>query len=97
MITATSSQIAVAREAARIVLSSEVRGRRAQRKAMKNEIAKVSSIATFILLFRLGMFILDWWMSAQKFSPSAVITSDEPWADVDEFEFESSEEPDERD
>jgi hypothetical protein len=95
MITATSSQIVVAREAARKVLSSDVRGRRAQRKAMKNEIAKVSSMATFILLFRLGMLILDWWLSSQKFSPSAVMTSDEPWADVEEFEFESSEEPDE--
>lgn len=95
MITATSSQVVVAREAARIVLLANVRGRRAQRKAMKHEIAKVSSVATFILLFRLGMLILDWWLSSQKLIPSAVMTSDEPWAGVDEFEFESSEEPDE--
>jgi hypothetical protein len=91
-ITASAEQVIIAREAARRSLVINPRGtRREHRRFLKSEVARYGDIGMYILLIRLAMFIIGWWLANQVAEPSSVMTADEPWADQDQFTFESEE------
>lgn len=91
--TASADQVVIAREAARRVLVAHSdQSKRTMRRHLKTEISRYGSAAMFILLFRLAWFILEWYLSSKISEPSAVMTSNEPWAGQDKFEFESEDE-----
>jgi hypothetical protein len=89
---ASSEQVVFAREAARRTLvACRGESRRTMRRHLRSEILRYGDMSMYILLFRLALFILGWWLANNVSEPSSVMTSAEPWADQEQFEFESDE------
>ena len=92
---ANAGQVIVAREAARRALERHPDGtRREYRRFLQVEVARYGDISTYILLIRLALFILGWWLANKVVEPSSVMHAEEPWADQDHFTFDGEEEDD---
>lgn len=89
---ATSEQVVFAREAARrTIVKHRGESWRSMRRHLRSEVLRYGDMSMYILLFRLALFILGWWLANNVSEPSSVMTSEEPWADQEQFEFESDE------
>lgn len=92
-LTVTAEQVIIAREAARRAMERHPGGtRREFRRFLKVEVARYGDVSTYILLIRLALFILGWWLANKIAEPSSVMTAEEPWADQEHFTFDSEEE-----